>query len=182
MGKAIEASKDVKTQWDKAVETFEQRKLAIAAWQVEKNKMMSAAKGSKAFHAVVKKFDVLFEIILKDYPIKTSDDYFAIDRNAGLAGYGNGKKTDQIAAGMKSKPDALQKLILGMVKENPKLSLSELTQSLEDEIGMGTIEDVSDDVISFADDGKPISDSPISGLKDRLSRAKKSISKENKSR
>jgi len=84
--------------------------------------------------------------------------------------------------GMKSKPDALQKLILGMVKEKPKLSVSKLTQSLEAQIGMGIIEDVSEGVISFVENGKPIVDSPISGLKDRLSRAKKSILEENKSR
>jgi hypothetical protein len=169
------------TEWDKAVKTSGQRKLAIAAWEVEKNNELRGIGDMKRFDEITEKFDESFAAILKKYPIKNIHDYNAFDRSAGVEGYRIGKSFDQFFAGKGDKQDALQKLIFEIVKKNSQLKVGELKSLLFGKIGQGVIEDMDEMTISFGNEGEALDESPISGLKDRLSRAKTKI-KKNKSR
>ena len=133
-------------EWDNAVAMSAQRSLAIAAWDEEKNSELRGVRDKKLFDEISEKYDYSFAAILKKYPIKTIHDYRAFDRAAGLEGYRNGKKFDQFAAGKGSKADALQKLILDLVRKKPKLSLRELIASLEAQIGQGVIVEIDEEV------------------------------------
>ncbi|OAI14215.1 hypothetical protein A1507_15545 [Methylomonas koyamae] len=77
------------------------------------------------------------------------------------------------AAGKKPKPDTLQILINQIVRNNPEISEKELLSKLEKEKGLGVIEDVEDIDIVFSDKNDQLKAARVSGLKDRLSRAKK---------
>jgi hypothetical protein len=78
--------------------------------------------------------------------------------------------------------DELQKMILDWVRKNPNLRKSELIKLLKAEEKMGIIVDINEEEITFGIEGKLLKNAPLTGLKDRLSRASKTIEKENKSR
>lgn len=77
--------------------------------------------------------------------------------------------------GAASKTDALQRLIEETVKRQPNISVEELKTKLHALQGISAIEDIADGVIGFADRRGHSKEAPWSGLKDRLSRAKKKI-------
>lgn len=79
------------------------------------------------------------------------------------------------SGGKASKQDNLQKLIVTIVKKKPAIKSSTLLGELESYKNMGTIVDIDEEEISFISDNEKLDSSPISGLKDRLSRAKKDL-------
>ena len=84
----------------------------------------------------------------------------------------------QRAAGSKPKADALQLFIRNCVTENPNLPLNELFEKLEDIETQDTDEElfihsINEKTIEFSGPYKTTKTAKISGLKDRLSRAKK---------
>lgn len=78
-------------------------------------------------------------------------------------------------ASLPRKVDPLQQLIEQIVRSRPKISCKELERALRGEIGKGVIFDIDETEISLIDDKRaPV---PLSGLKDRLTRAKRKIAK-----
>jgi hypothetical protein len=78
-------------------------------------------------------------------------------------------------ASMPRKADPLQQLIEQMVRKRPEISRKELERALQSEIGKGVILDIDDtDILLTEDKSDP---APLSGLKDRLTRAKQKIAK-----
>jgi hypothetical protein len=85
--------------------------------------------------------------------------------------------------------DALQRLIVGIVRNNPNIGIEQLLAELRRPQGGAIIDDIDDELIHFKDpvestdhDGRPprkiISrNAPISGLKHRLTRARKKAKK-----
>lgn len=77
-------------------------------------------------------------------------------------------------AGRASKGDGLTKIILSMVKRDPDLALPALLDRLAAMQGPGLeIEEINDTTITLSTRNDGIKEVPISGLKDRLSRAKR---------
>jgi hypothetical protein len=78
-------------------------------------------------------------------------------------------------AGRAAKADALQELILESVRRNPGLTERQLMMILRTNNNSGSaICDIDNEFIHFRSKGKD-KQAPISGLKDRLARAKKKI-------
>jgi len=77
-------------------------------------------------------------------------------------------------AGRASKADALQELILECVFKNPKLTEKELLGILHENKLGSIIGDIDEQFVYFRSKGKD-KQASISGLKDRLARAKKNI-------
>jgi hypothetical protein len=76
--------------------------------------------------------------------------------------------------GKANKSDALQLLIEDIVKQRPATSARELEDELRRRERVEPIDEIADGQISFTDNGH-LKDAPLSGLKDRLSRAKKKL-------
>lgn len=85
----------------------------------------------------------------------------------------------QRANAKKPRRDALQLLIEAIVAKNPKITVTELQDKLRLHEHGDVIETIgdTDGVIEWHDGNHPAESSPISGLKDRLSRAKKNQSR-----
>jgi len=82
--------------------------------------------------------------------------------------------------GSVEKVDALQSLILSVVKKRPSIGVSELLDRIRDAAGPGEpIGDVEKDSISFVGAKDRLREAPIAGLKDRLWRAKKKLKSKN---
>lgn len=78
-------------------------------------------------------------------------------------------------AAMPRKADPLQQLIEQIVRNAPKISCKELDRSLRREIGKDVVLDIDDtDILLTEEKSNPV---PLSGLKDRLRRAKQKIAK-----
>jgi hypothetical protein len=77
--------------------------------------------------------------------------------------------------GLARKSDALQVLILEIVTNTPSITEPELITELQARQSGGIIEDVSDGSIWFTSHSGHSKMASLSGLKDRLSRAKKAI-------
>jgi hypothetical protein len=77
--------------------------------------------------------------------------------------------------GKAPKADALQKLIRQAVLANEKITEKELLKFLKTQDGEGVIDRIDEKSIHFVTKGKILKSAPISGLKDRLTRAKKEI-------
>jgi hypothetical protein len=79
-------------------------------------------------------------------------------------------------AGRAKKPDALQELIVSLLRRRPKLTAPLLLEALQSEQNRPIIVEIDEGVIHFiqpdgTEDGK-LKRAKVSGLKDRLSRAK----------
>jgi hypothetical protein len=168
-------------EFDKAVAVSELRNLAIEDWKTAKNNELRGVKIQSEVVRIMQKHDAAFIQILIKYPVATIHDFHALDRHSRNDGHRIATHLAQWGRGKRDKPDALQKIIIEIVKSNPSLKIGELLPALTDLKGEGIIEDIDDENISF-DDGGVLKDAAISGLKDRLSRAKQKIKKENKSR
>lgn len=83
-------------------------------------------------------------------------------------------KSRQRQNAKKPRPDALQKLIVEILTARPDLTVLQLLDELEKVKGHGIIEDIDDGEISFSHKGK-LKQAPISGLKDRISRAREKV-------
>lgn len=80
--------------------------------------------------------------------------------------------------GRAMKEDPLQKYILELVQTRPRITSTQLLKVLVNEVRCGLIEEVDKDdegLIYFKNGKGKRNDAEISGLKDRLSRAKKKI-------
>jgi hypothetical protein len=77
--------------------------------------------------------------------------------------------------GLARKTDVLQELIERIVQRNLAITVRELEAKLKRVQGIEAIEDISDRVVSFLNHDGRLKDAKLSGLKDRLSRAKKKI-------
>jgi hypothetical protein len=75
--------------------------------------------------------------------------------------------------GQARKSDALPRLILDLVRCRPEITEAKLRDILTRERFPGVIEEVDDETISFAQPDGRLKDARITGLKHRLSRAKK---------
>jgi len=78
--------------------------------------------------------------------------------------------------GSSKKTDALQQVILEEVQKRPAITVTDLLkhlQSLQDL--RQVVDDIDEEAISFTDRNGHPKNAPISGLKDRLSRAKKAL-------
>jgi hypothetical protein len=73
------------------------------------------------------------------------------------------------------KNDALQDLTLGVVQQNPAISAKQLLRELRKDEHRRIIQEVGDETIRFVNYDGINNTIGISGLKDRLSRAKKKI-------
>ncbi len=77
--------------------------------------------------------------------------------------------------GKAAKPDALQRLIIDLVRARPKITERELQRELEAAHDRRqVVDDIADGKIFFPKTGA-LKEAPISGLKDRLSRAKRKL-------
>jgi hypothetical protein len=84
-----------------------------------------------------------------------------------------GQRRLSLLGGKAKKPDALQCLIIKIVSGQPQITEKKLLHELKMAGDVrDVVEDIEDGTIYFVDGGRSKS-APISGLKDRLSRAKK---------
>jgi hypothetical protein len=77
--------------------------------------------------------------------------------------------------GKARKPDTLQAVIQKIVERKPTIDCPTLLKLLQDKQGIGVIEDVDGEDISFTDSNGRSKSTKITSLKDRLLRAKKKI-------
>ena len=70
------------------------------------------------------------------------------------------------------KTDALQLLIQNCVREEPNIGQRKLWHQLKKHLSLGVIMAIDDHEIQFLDRNEKLKTAPVSGLKDRLSRAK----------
>jgi hypothetical protein len=75
--------------------------------------------------------------------------------------------------GAARKTDALQALIIELVRKTRSLTTPELLDRLRERQRGGVVDDIEDDTIAFYGHDNHPKTAPISGLKDRLSRARK---------
>ena len=78
-------------------------------------------------------------------------------------------------AAMAPRPDRLQLLIEEIARRTPGITCRALQEKLEAEVHGTVIEEIANGMISFVDHDDLLNDAPLSGLKHRLSRAKKKI-------
>lgn len=77
--------------------------------------------------------------------------------------------------GSASKTDALQMLIHACVRQSPAISQRELLHYLKTYLGCGILRVIDNGKIEFLNYNGKLKTAPVSGLKDRLSRAKSKI-------
>ena len=77
--------------------------------------------------------------------------------------------------GLARKTDVLQELIERIVRRNLAITVRALESQLREHQGIEPIQDFSNGTISFTNHDGRTKDAELSGLKDRLSRAKKKI-------
>jgi len=73
------------------------------------------------------------------------------------------------------KPDSLQQLIFQFASHDSDLSERQLLHKLKKQVELGIIYSIDDRQIKFIDHNLKLKTAPISGLKDRLSRARSKI-------
>lgn len=71
--------------------------------------------------------------------------------------------------------DPLQSLIQDIMMADPRIKSTELMDALRKHVGGPVIEEITEDEIFFVRNGRGGNAAPISGLKDRMSRARKKI-------
>jgi hypothetical protein len=77
-------------------------------------------------------------------------------------------------AGSVKKPDALQRLIIGILHERPKAKSLEVLKRLRGQERQGVIDDIDLKCIHFTDKGR-CKTAPLSGLDDRVRNARKNL-------
>ncbi len=85
------------------------------------------------------------------------------------------RRGDGSQGGRPRKGDALQELIEEIVRVRPTITVPALLERLHASQHEGVIEDIDDGRIWFVDARGASRNAPISGLKDRLTRARKSV-------
>lgn len=84
-------------------------------------------------------------------------------------------KRRQSANAKKSRADALQLLIIDILEKAPSIKPADLLKELRKLEGQGVIDEITDDDIFFIEKGHGGKSALISGLKDRMSRARKKL-------
>jgi uncharacterized protein YihD (DUF1040 family) len=79
--------------------------------------------------------------------------------------------------GWAEKADQLQRLIEELVTHNPSLTLRQLKDKLRADQGIAPIQDIDDEVVFFTNFDERTKTAPFSGLKHRLTRARKTARK-----
>lgn len=79
--------------------------------------------------------------------------------------------------GRAKKTDALSQLIQSIVERNPRITVAQLAEQLKAQQGLGIIADIDGTTITFDRANGSLKEASVSGLKDRLSRAKKARSR-----
>ena len=85
------------------------------------------------------------------------------------------KKDFALIGGRAMKEDPLQKYILKLLETRPDITSAQLLKELKNKVGGDLIYSIEHNSISFWSHPDKFKDAKISGLKDRLSRAKKKI-------
>jgi hypothetical protein len=109
-----------------------------------------------------------------------------VDRILAKAHAGDSYTADYAIAGFDSffhsvvashaRPDDLGSLIVEIVRDDPEISWKDLLKELERRAGQGVIESITeDDFIQWRTSDGTTEKTPISGLKDRLTRARDSL-------
>lgn len=75
----------------------------------------------------------------------------------------------------RDRPDALQKLIIDIVIRNPDASKAEVLGALEGKCRCGVVEAFHEDLIEWTDSSGKARETPISAIKDRISRARRKL-------
>jgi hypothetical protein len=121
------------------------------------------------------------------YNQKSFEEALEIAANAKVRFQRHAAKSFQTAfskkGGAAPKLDALQTLILEIALKNPRITKTELLADLENRKLRSVVVDIDYELGSIDFNNKndrQLKSAPISGLKDRLSRAKKKITKEKK--
>ena len=120
-------------------------------------------------------FQIAFSKIGYDeivYPLKfrrTLEQAFADAEQGGL------RKTIARKGCMKAKTDSLQQLVLKAVWEERDIDERQLSFWIRDQLGGGTIFSINQKTIEFVNYNGKLKKAPVSGLKDRLFRAKRRI-------
>lgn len=86
-------------------------------------------------------------------------------------------RTRQRVRAKKPRPNPFRELIEMIVSRRPDISEPELLERLMYEVANGVIESIENDKITWLNDKGEDKTSPVSGLKDMLYRAKKSLNK-----
>jgi hypothetical protein len=79
------------------------------------------------------------------------------------------------SGGRAKKSDALQELIVGVVRARPAITCAELLAELRDRCPIPPLEEIDKETIFFVNRDGRGAEAKICGLKDRLSRGKKTI-------
>ena len=140
-------------------------------WQNQKNLM----ERRMADHAIREyAFEVISGELRKNLPM-----YYQTPLEQALADAERVKRrflSEQARAGGKViKADALNERIGQIVKRRPSVTSDDLLEMLREERGLGVIEDVEEGKIFFTTGNGRSKSAKISGLKDRLSRAKRPL-------
>jgi hypothetical protein len=107
-------------------------------------------------------------------------DWFQRDQVLFLAALDEAKtgRRKQRKNAVNSRPDGLQSLIMETMRRSPKITARGLWtefQRLYDAGERTVVQDISGSVVTFATKSGQLKDAPISGLKDRMSRARKAL-------
>ena len=93
-----------------------------------------------------------------------------------LEAYARQQRADQARRAAKlKKPNVLQEIITGIVQEEPNISCDNLKKKLSAQVHGPAIETVTEDVIEYNDHGQRARSASTSGLKHRLTRARKKV-------
>lgn len=85
------------------------------------------------------------------------------------------ERREQRKRATQPRTDALQGLIIEMLQKHPGFKSSEVVEELNKLIGGGVIESIKDGTIEWRDKAHPAGMTPLSAIKDRVSRARKQI-------
>lgn len=125
-------------------------------------------------------------------PIDTPHPKFEhVDRILAKVRAGDSETADYALAGFDSffhsvvashaRPDDLGSLIVDIVRDDPEISWKDLLKELEKRAGQGLIESITeDDFIQWRTSDGTTENTPISGLKDRLTRARDFLKKDSR--
>jgi len=124
------------------------------------------------------KFRMSFELALAESEsevenAKTLSQYKQLQERARTA-EADAIKSFSRKGGRVRKADALTRLIRGIVSDNPTITTQQLLIQLKRLVGQGTIYSI-DTAIHFYKKDEELTTAPVSGLKDRLARAKQKI-------
>jgi hypothetical protein len=119
-------------------------------------------------------FRMINSEVRRRVPVQSQMSLYEAFHEAHLIGAG--LSTEQARkAGRAKKTDLLQQLINSIVIRSPRITVTQLEGQLKSLQGAETIEEIGEKTITFARANGTLKEAKRSGLKDRLSRAKKNL-------